>query len=117
VIGLNGAGTETSDSINARLSKGESVMTAKATKVFAPVLADMERMVGNSPNVQLGNKRFAQGIISAGQFNPRTQFPSNIDQIIEQTVRSVAQIPVVVAEGDITATQTRVRKIKVAGDL
>jgi TP901 family phage tail tape measure protein len=32
VIGLKGKGTETSDSIMARLSKGESVMTAKETK-------------------------------------------------------------------------------------
>lgn len=32
VIALNGPGTETSDSINARLSKGESVITAKKTK-------------------------------------------------------------------------------------
>ncbi len=32
VIGLNGPGTETSDSILAKLSKGESVMTAKETR-------------------------------------------------------------------------------------
>jgi ribosomal protein L29 len=32
VVDLKGAGTETSDSINARLSKGESVITAKGTR-------------------------------------------------------------------------------------
>lgn len=32
VVNLDGAGTETSDSIHARLSKGESVITARATK-------------------------------------------------------------------------------------
>jgi peroxiredoxin family protein len=32
VVGLNGEGTETSDSILARLSKGESVITAKGTR-------------------------------------------------------------------------------------
>lgn len=67
VIGLDGPGTGTSDSINANLSKGESVMTAKATTVYAPVLAQMEQAVGNRPNFQLGQKRnFANGIISAG---------------------------------------------------
>jgi tape measure domain-containing protein len=38
VIGLNGPGTETSDSILARLSKGESVMTAAETRKHKDVL-------------------------------------------------------------------------------
>jgi len=38
VIGLQGPGTETSDSIVARLSKGESVMTAAETRAFLPTL-------------------------------------------------------------------------------
>lgn len=38
VIDLKGPGTGTSDSIPARLSKGESVMTAKETKEHRPVL-------------------------------------------------------------------------------
>lgn len=63
VIGLDGAGTATSDSIDARLSRGESVITAKATERFAPVLAQMELAVGNRPNFQLGNRKFATGYI------------------------------------------------------
>jgi len=67
VIGLNGPGTSTSDSISANLSRGESVITAKATTAYAPVLAQMEQAVGNKPNFQMGHKRnFANGIISAG---------------------------------------------------
>ncbi|MGB0978919.1 MAG: hypothetical protein ACPGVV_05950, partial [Croceimicrobium sp.] len=66
VIGLQGPGTETSDSIPANLSKGESVMTARATKVYGSQLAEMERSVGNTPNYQLGNYRFNKGIIAAG---------------------------------------------------
>jgi len=66
VIGLAGPGTETSDSIPANLSRGESVITARASKVYAPVLAAMERSVGNTPNYQLGNRRFANGILNAG---------------------------------------------------
>ena len=69
VIGLDGPGTETSDSIPARISKGESVLTAKATSAYAPQLAEMERSVGNKPNYQLGNKQFQTGIIAAGN-NP-----------------------------------------------
>jgi hypothetical protein len=38
VINLQGAGTGTSDSINARLSAGESVITAKATAINEPFL-------------------------------------------------------------------------------
>jgi hypothetical protein len=66
VIGLEGAGTATSDSIDAKLSRGESVMTAKATERFAPILAQMELAVGNRPNFQMGNKKFATGFIPIG---------------------------------------------------
>jgi hypothetical protein len=38
VIDLKGPGTETSDSIPARLSRGESVMTAQETRDYKPVL-------------------------------------------------------------------------------
>lgn len=41
VIDLNGPGNETSDSIPARLSRGESVMTAKETKAYKPFLEAM----------------------------------------------------------------------------
>lgn len=40
-IDLNGPGTETSDSIPARLSKGESVMTAAETRKYKPFLQAM----------------------------------------------------------------------------
>lgn len=66
VIGLQGPGTETSDSIPANLSRGESVMTARATRAYAPMLAAMEQSVGNTPNYQMGNRRFANGVIAAG---------------------------------------------------
>lgn len=73
VIGLDGEGTETSDSIDARLSKGESVMTAKATRRFHRELAAMELSVGNKPNYQFGNGMFATGFIpSDGGFVARS---------------------------------------------
>ena len=63
VIGLNGEGTETSDSIPALLSKNESVMTAKATKRYHRQLAWMEQSVGNTPNYKFGSGKFANGLI------------------------------------------------------
>jgi hypothetical protein len=63
VIGLDGEGTETSDSIDARLSKGESVLTAKATRKYHRQLAYMEMSVGNKPNYQFGGGMFAGGFI------------------------------------------------------
>lgn len=43
VIGLEGAGTETSDSIPALLSRGESVMTAAETRKFEPTLLSIRK--------------------------------------------------------------------------
>jgi hypothetical protein len=113
VIGLRGAGTETSDSIPARLSKGESVMTAKATRAFAPVLAQMERSVGNTPNMEVGAAKFAGGFIPT----PSVQDVPDYQRIIQDTIKAVADIPVVVAESDVTRVQNSVRRIKVMGDL
>lgn len=39
IVDIQGPGTETSDSINARLSKGESVMNARITKGHKPLLS------------------------------------------------------------------------------
>lgn len=65
VIGLEGEGTSTSDSIDAKLSRGESVITAKATNRFHRELAMMEMSVGNSPNYRFGTGKFAAGFISS----------------------------------------------------
>jgi hypothetical protein len=53
VIGLKGEGTETSDSIHAKLSRGESVMTAKETRQHRPILeairkGTLERMIAET---------------------------------------------------------------------
>ena len=116
IIGLRGEGTETSDSIPARLSRGESVLTAKATKIYAPLLADLERSVGNVPNVQYGRGRFASGFI-AGNITPRNSFTTDSERVMRQILKGITEIPVVVSETDITSTQNAVRQIKVKGDL
>ena len=46
---VTGPGTGTSDSIPAQLSNGESVMTAKATEMFSPILSSFNIMGGGVP--------------------------------------------------------------------
>jgi hypothetical protein len=97
VIGLEGAGTATSDSIDARLSRGESVMTAKATERFAPVLAQMEMAVGNRPNFQLGNRKFATGYIPTtdGGYSDRAMSNevNNASTMAKMVSDSIAKMP------------------------
>lgn len=46
---VTGEGSGTSDSIQARLSNGESVMTAQATSMFSPILSMFNTMGGGVP--------------------------------------------------------------------
>ena len=46
---MSGTGTSKSDSIAAQLSNGESVMTAAATAMFAPMLSTMNQIGGGVP--------------------------------------------------------------------
>ena len=46
---VKGAGTGTSDSIPARLSNGESVMTARTTSMFSPLLSAFNQLGGGVP--------------------------------------------------------------------
>lgn len=48
---VQGSGTGTSDSIPARLSNGESVMNAKATSMFSPILSAFNQLGGGVPIV------------------------------------------------------------------
>ena len=51
---VTGPGTGTSDSVNARLSNGESVMTASATALFSPLLSALNQLGGGVPIVSSG---------------------------------------------------------------
>lgn len=53
---VSGDGTGTSDSIPARLSNGESVMTAKATSMFSPILSAFNQLGGGVPIVASGSQ-------------------------------------------------------------
>lgn len=63
---VTGPGTGTSDSIPARLSNGESVMTARATEMFAPILSSFNVMGGGVPiNVtQASNQTLGEDMLA-----------------------------------------------------
>lgn len=64
---VRGAGTATSDSISARLSNGESVLTAKATSMFYPLLSAMNVAGGGVAFPGTGGQAFASGgVATAG---------------------------------------------------
>jgi hypothetical protein len=97
VIGLDGPGNETSDSIPARLSKGESVMTAAETKRYRPYLEAMRAGTFNAMTrepVMINNKndygrleKKLDGVIDAIEGNKITARQSidknGVAQIVE----------------------------------
>ena len=111
VIGVDGPGTGTSDSIDAKISRGESVITAKATSYFAPELANMERAVGNRPNIQLGNKRFANGIIAAGN-NPGLQSGRNAFNQQQRLVSDLRNMRMFLSLTELEERQTEFNQAK-----
>ena len=62
---VEGSGTGTSDSIPAMLSNGESVMTARATSMFAPILSYMNQAGGGAPIVvEKGSQAMGEDMIA-----------------------------------------------------
>lgn len=75
---VSGPGTGTSDSIPAKLSNGESVITARATSMFAPLLSSFNMMGGGVPinvtassNQTLGEDMLARAVAKGVQMMPR----------------------------------------------
>lgn len=72
-----GVGSSTSDSINARLSNGESVMTAEATSLFSPILSAMNQLGGGvpivsvTPQTQIGEDMIAAAVAKGMQMAPQ----------------------------------------------
>lgn len=98
---VQGEGTGTSDSIPARLSNGESVMTAQATSMFSPILSAFNQLGGGVPIVvnggqsQMGMDMLAAAVAQGYMMAPR---------------------PVVSVE-EITQTQQRVETIENIGKI
>lgn len=74
---VEGEGSGTSDSVPAMLSNGESVMTATATQMFAPLLSSLNQMGGGVPITvmgqgnNLGEDMLAAAVAKGMQYAPR----------------------------------------------
>jgi hypothetical protein len=106
VIGLNGPGTETSDSIPARLSKGESVITASGTN-FA-----QSNYPGLLEFLNIRN-RFATGVINFGGAN----VPTAVNESTERLISAIAGISPVVRVTDINKKQSDYSEVRVNGTI
>lgn len=98
---VQGSGTGTSDSIPARLSNGESVMTAKATSMFSPILSAFNQLGGGVPIV-----------VNNGGSN------IGMDMLAAAVARGYQMAPQpVVSVEEINRTQRRVQTIENIGRL
>ena len=74
---MQGAGSTTSDSIQARVSNGESINTAQATSLFSPLLSALNQMGGGvpivsvSPQQQIGEDMLANAFARGAAMMPR----------------------------------------------
>ena len=96
-----GPGTGTSDSIPARLSNGESVMTAKATEMFAPILSSFNMMGGGVP-------------INVTQTSSQTL---GEDMLARAVAKGVSEIRPVVSVEEINTVSNRVEVLENLGSV
>lgn len=98
---VTGPGTGTSDSIPARLSNGESVMTARATEMFAPILSSFNMMGGGVPiNVtQTSNQTLGE------------------DMLARAVAKGVSEIRPVVSVEEINTVSNRVKVLENLGSV
>lgn len=93
---VNGPGTGTSDSIPANLSNGEFVMTAKATKIFEPLLTVMNSIGAGVP-------------ISMNGAYERVESAESLTDSFTEAAREIKPIVSVV---EITEAQDRIKMIE-----
>lgn len=93
---VNGPGTGTSDSIPANLSNGEFVMTAKATKIFEPLLTVMNSIGAGVP-------------ISMNGAYERVESAESLTDSFAEAAREIKPIVSVV---EITEAQDRIKMIE-----
>ena len=106
VIGLNGQGTETSDSIPAMLSKGESVITARGTDFAQSNYPGLLEFL-NTRN------RFATGVINFGSGN----IPTSVNDSTERLISAISGISPVVRVTDINKKQSDYSEVRVNGTI
>lgn len=81
---ITGPGTGTSDSINARVSNGESIMTASATSLFSPLLSALNQLGGGVPIVQTGvQTQLGEDMLAAAVAKGYAMAPSPVVSVRE----------------------------------
>lgn len=104
---VKGSGTGTSDSIPTMLSNGESVINARSTGMFLPMLDKINQMGGGSPLMKSPQRLATGGLVqSTSEIDTR-----NIEKILENMVNR--PIKTYVVSSDMTNAQngdTRLKK-------
>lgn len=98
---VSGPGTGTSDSIPARLSNGESVLNARATSMFAPILSPLNQMGGGIPIVATQSAAQVQGE----------------EMLARAFAKGMSSVNIRVGVDEITRVQNRVKVIERLGAL
>lgn len=83
---VSGQGSGTSDSIPARLSNGESVMTARATSMFSPLLSTFNQLGGGVPiNVNMTGASVGEDFLAAAVARGFMSCPAPVVSVEEIT--------------------------------
>jgi len=101
-VDIRGKGTGTSDSIPAMISNGESVMTARATQMFKPLLLAMNA-IASQPNVTLPTAYVG--------YNP-VQTNATNEQLAQSFKESVRDIRPVVSVREINEVNSRMSNVR-----
>lgn len=93
---VSGAGTGTSDSIDAKLSNGESVMTAKATAMFRPFLSAMNVAGGGVPFASGGvvGSNALSSVMPTFKVENQTLSADQINDLVDRKINAVKVINV-----------------------
>lgn len=113
---VKGPGSGTSDSINARLSNGESVLTAKTTQLFGPILSVMNQIGGGRSfaPVSYSIPKFAAGGIYDGGLTAKYLTPEMNAKEIGNVVSDalIANFPEIwVNVGDVNRENNKIAKV------
>lgn len=111
---VTGPGSETSDSIPARLSNGESVMTASATRLFAPMLSVFNQIGGGVPIAIPNNTNAVGGLgFMAAAVAEGLAIAAEAGHISKAIADGYSKAPIpVVSVEEINSTQNRVKTIE-----
>lgn len=102
---VEGPGSESSDSIPARLSNGESVITARATQMFSPMLSTFNMLGGGVPintagssNAVMGEEMLAKAVAKGVMMMPQPVVAVQEINAVSKTVSVVQTMGTIALE-------------------